>query len=64
MEQEQRVAWAVRMHASVHAVHAAIKALAAHEADLRTSHTLHMLHPVWQYIVDSSLPPTVIAQKL
>ena len=47
------------MHAQVYAVHAAIRTLSAHEAELKQSPTLRQLHPVWQYVVDNSMPPTV-----
>ena len=55
---EQKAEWAVKMYAQVHAVHAAIRVLSAHEAELKSSHTLRHLLPVWQYVVDNSMPPT------
>ena len=55
---EQRLAWAVRMSACIHNVTSALKALATHEQELKTSPNLHTIYPIWQYIADSSLPPT------
>ena len=55
---EQQVEWAVTMSASVGAVQNAIKDLAASNADLRKSAMLSTLCPIWQYVMDLSIPPT------
>ena len=44
----------------IQAVHTAVRVLSAHEAELKMSPVLRQLHPVWQYVIDNSMPPTVV----
>lgn len=55
---EQQVEWAVATSSSVAAVQNAIKELSASNADLRKSAMLSTLCPIWQYVMDLSIPPT------
>lgn len=55
---EQHVEWAVTMCSSVGSVQNAIKDLAASNADLRKSAMLSTVCPIWQYVMDLSIPPT------
>lgn len=58
LKREQRAPWAVTMWAQINAVNAALRDLTLREQELKQSHSLHVLSPVWQYIVDSNMPPT------
>ena len=55
---EQCVQWAIDMCASVTAVQSAVKELTVYGMELRKSPLLATLCPVWQYVVDLSMPPT------
>ena len=61
---EQRVQWAMHMSACIQAVTNAMKELAVHEQELKTSPNLHTLYPIWQYIADSSLPPSDLPMSI
>ena len=58
VKKDQKVQWAVEMTHHVNIIHAAMKELMVREQELKNSHTLHMIYPVWQCVIDSNLPPT------
>ena len=61
---EQRQPWAIHMSACIQAVSNAIKELAVREQELKTSPKLYTLYPIWQYVADSSLPPSDLPMSI